>query len=82
MIELIDCVGYLGSALVVASFASKGILRLRVLNLMGAFLVTLYAIVVKAYPVVLLDGLIVIVNLYQILKIFFNNKTKVLKVHE
>lgn len=63
---IFEIMGYLGTAFVVVSFMCKSLLKLRVLNSIGALLVTIYAVVIKAYPVAILDGFILIINLYQI----------------
>ncbi|RJL47376.1 hypothetical protein D5071_19460 [Pectobacterium carotovorum] len=66
---LVDILGYIGTVLVVLSFLCNSIVKLRVLNAVGASFITLYAFLTHAWPVVLLDGFIVIVNLYQLQKL-------------
>jgi len=61
-----DFIGYLGTILVMASFLSQSIFKLRILNAIGALLVTVYAIYNRAWPVALLDGFIVIINVFQL----------------
>ncbi|NIG88341.1 MAG: hypothetical protein G5703_09430 [Serratia symbiotica] len=66
---LVDILGYIGIVLVVLSFLCNSIVKLRVLNSAGASFITLYVILTHAWLVVLLDGFIVIVNLYQLQKL-------------
>ncbi|CRG50422.1 hypothetical protein B7R74_16880 [Yersinia pseudotuberculosis] len=67
--QSIDILGYIGTILVVLSFLCNSIMKLRFLNAIGASFVTLYAALTHAWPVVLLDGFIVIVNVYQLQKL-------------
>jgi hypothetical protein len=60
----IEIVGYVGSVLVAVSLAMSDILRLRVLNLVGAAVFTVYGLLVPAYPVAALNGFIVLANVY------------------
>lgn len=65
---LVDIIGYIGTGLVVASFLFDSLVKLRLLNAAGAFLVTIYAIMIEAWPVAILDGFIVLINISQIAK--------------
>ncbi len=51
----IELLGYLGTFFVVISFMVKDIFYLRGLNVIGAILITIYAIIIKAWPVALLE---------------------------
>lgn len=62
----LEIFGYLGSALVAYSFSCKNILHLRIFNILGASIITIYALIIEAYPVMVLDGLIVLINIYHI----------------
>jgi hypothetical protein len=57
-------VGYLGSALVVTSLSMRSILRLRLIGLAGAIAFTVYGVLIDAWPVVLTNGVIVIIQLH------------------
>lgn len=65
---LVDILGYTGTVLVILSFLFDSLIKLRVLNAVGAFLITIYAVVNHAWPVALLDGVIVIINVVQLFK--------------
>jgi len=59
----VEIVGYAGSVLVALSLAMSDLLRLRLLNLVGAAVFTVYGALVHAYPVAALNGFIVVANL-------------------
>ncbi len=59
-----ELIGYTGSVLVAISLMMRSVFRLRVINLIGALFFTAYGILIGAAPVALLNGLIVLVNVY------------------
>ncbi len=61
---LYELIGYLASILVALSLMMRSILRLRLINLLGAAFFTAYGLLIAAYPVAVLNGLIVGINLY------------------
>ena len=61
---LYELIGYLASILVALSLTMRSILRLRLINLLGAAFFTVYGLLITAYPVAILNGLIVGINLY------------------
>jgi hypothetical protein len=60
----VELIGYLGSILVAVSLMMRSLLRLRIINLFGALFFTGYGILLRAYPVAFLNGLIVCIDLY------------------
>ncbi len=64
----VEILGYAGTVLVMISFLRHLLIRLRILNAIGVFLVTLYAVATHTGPVALLDGFIVIINILQLIK--------------
>jgi len=59
-----ELIGYLGSALVVASLSMKSILRLRIVGLGGATVFSTYGILIGAYPIVITNLVIVGIHVY------------------
>jgi GNAT superfamily N-acetyltransferase len=59
---LLELIGYAASALIAVSLMMSSILRLRVLNLAGAGIFSLYGLMIGALPVAVLNGFIVLVN--------------------
>jgi GNAT superfamily N-acetyltransferase len=66
MIEpwIYELVGYVASALVAISLMMSSILRLRIINLMGATTFAVYGFLIAAYPVAAVNLFIVLINLY------------------
>ena len=64
-----ELIGYLGSALIVASLSMKSILRLRLLGLAGAITFTTYGFLISAYPIVITNGVIIGIQLYFLRKL-------------
>ena len=63
-INTVELIGYLGSILVAISLMMRSLLRLRLINLIGALFFTIYGLLLGAYPVAFLNGLIVFIDLY------------------
>ncbi|WP_348985342.1 hypothetical protein [Xenorhabdus nematophila] len=74
---MLDMFGYVGTILVALSFTSNNIIRLRVFNIIGAMIITIYALAISAYPVAALDGLIVIINGYQLVNLYNRRKKNI-----
>lgn len=64
--DLADVLGYAGTVFVILSFMCNSLIKHRILNAAGAFLVTIYAVIDHAWLVALLDGFIVIINVIQL----------------
>lgn len=60
----LEVVGYVASLLVAISLTMSSILRLRLINLAGAAVFTVYGALIGAYPVLAVNLFIVFVNLY------------------
>ena len=69
-INSVELIGYLGSILVAVSLMMRSLLRLRIINLIGALVFTLYGVLLGAYPVAFLNGLIVCIDLYYLLQMW------------
>ena len=66
----LELLGYVASILVAVSLMMSSILRLRIINLVGAIFFVLYASLIGAYPVVIVNSLITLINLYYLYQIF------------
>ncbi len=60
----VEILGYTGTTLVVLSFLNRSMLKLRLLNTIGATIITLYAFLIDAWPMVLLNALLAGINGY------------------
>ena len=65
-----ELIGYAGSVLVAISLMMKSLLKLRIINLIGALFFTVYGVLIGAVPVALLNSLIVGVNIYYLLQMW------------
>lgn len=63
-----EIIGYAASLLIAISMMLSSVLFLRFVNLAGAALFTIYGLLIGAYPVAVLNGLIVFVNGWHILR--------------
>ena len=63
-----ELIGYAGSVLVPISLMMKSLLKLRIINLIGALFFTIYGVLIGAVPVALLNALIVGVNIYFLMR--------------
>jgi hypothetical protein len=61
---VLEIVGYVASVLVAISLMMSSILKLRLINLVGSLAFTVYGVLIHAYPVAVVNGLIVLINLY------------------
>ncbi|MEC9465699.1 MAG: hypothetical protein VX834_07940 [Myxococcota bacterium] len=68
MVTWIECVGYVASVLVAVSLTLSNIRALRVVNLAGALVFTVYGFLVSAYPVAAVNGFIVLVNIFYLVR--------------
>ncbi len=65
--------GYVASIIVAVSLMMSSIIKLRIINLIGAAFFSLYGFLIEAYPVGFLNGFIALVDLYYII-LFINKK--------
>ena len=69
----IEYVGYLASILIGISMFMKDIVKL--INLSGAILFTVYGFIIKSYPVAIVNLIISFTNIYYLFKMY-NNDSK------
>ncbi|MEX0324128.1 MAG: GNAT family N-acetyltransferase [Puniceicoccaceae bacterium] len=65
-----ELIGYAASLLVVISLMMSAIVKLRVVNMIGAFAFAVYGILIGAIPVAVMNGIIVFVNIYYLFQIY------------
>jgi hypothetical protein len=69
-----EIVGYVASGLVAISLTMSSILRLRIINLVGAIIFTIYGLLIGAYPIVIVNLIITLINIYYLFQIFGNRE--------
>ena len=62
----VEILGYVGMAFVVSSFIGKSMFALRLLNVIGAAIITVYAVLIAAWPMVWLNSLLAGINAYHL----------------
>lgn len=63
-LEWTELIGYAGSVLVAVSLMMSSLVKLRWINLAGALIFAVYGWIVGAYPVLAVNGFIVLVNIF------------------
>lgn len=70
-----DIVGYLASLLLMISFTLKKLTTLRIVNTLGCICFVIYGVMLSvAWPIVITNGFIVLVNLYHLSKENFKHE--------
>ncbi len=65
-----EIIGYVASVLIAISLMMKSILKLRIINLVGAICFTIYGLTIKAYPIAAVNGFIILIDLYYLYEMF------------
>lgn len=65
-----ELIGYLASALVAISLMMSKIVKLRIVNMLGAITFTVYGLLINSYPVAGVNAFIVFVNVYYLAQIY------------
>lgn len=80
---IVEMIGYVASVLIAVSMMMGGILKLRIVNMIGAAFFSLYGILISSIPVAALNGFIVLVNIYYLTKMLRSDEFfKFLKVRK
>lgn len=66
---LLEIFGYIGSFLVVFSMLMSSVVKLRVINAIGSVVSGTYALICGAYPLVLMNGCLIVINVYNLYKL-------------
>ena len=70
---IIEIAGYVGSTLVVVSMLMSSVVKLRVINTIGSVISATYALIIHSYPLALMNICLIIINVYNLMKLL---KTK------
>ncbi len=66
----VEVFGYVGSVLIALSLMMSNIVPLRWINLVGAAIFSSYGLVIHAWPVAILNGFIVLIDIYHLVQIY------------
>ncbi len=78
--EYLQYVGYVASVIIVLSMTMNSIIKFRWINLVGASLFSIYGFMVGAIPVCVLNGIIVVLDIYYLVSIY--SKKEVFEILE
>ena len=70
-LTFVQAIGYLASIIIAISMTMSSIVKFRWINLVGASIFSAYGFIFGAYPVGVLNGFIVVVDLFYLKKIYF-----------
>ncbi len=64
----LELFGYLGTALVIISMLMTSVVKLRLINICGGAISTVYAFVGEAWPIVVLNCSLITINIFQLVR--------------
>ncbi len=70
----VELIGYLASALVVASLAMTSVVRLRIVSLIGSVVFVAYGILLPSVPIILTNAAVALLNIWFLRKEFAPNR--------
>ena len=68
--QILQWIGYFASGVIALSMTMNSILKFRWVNIVGAFSFAIYGFLIEAFPVMLLNSIIVMVDIYYLHKIY------------
>ena len=79
--NVIEIVGVIASILILISMCFNsssyiGSLLMRIFNLIGSIILTVYGSLIQAFSVVFLNGILVLVNIYYLINLIVKNYKK------
>lgn len=69
LIQYAEAIGVMASVLVLISFVLNGEKRIRVANIFGAVLFVIYGLLIQAYSIWILNGILIVLQFYKVYKI-------------
>lgn len=67
---ILDIIGYVGSAFVLASFLMATVKKLRIINSIGSVVTIVYGFLIQAYPTVFMNVCLLAINVWYLIKMF------------
>lgn len=65
---MIEVYGYISMIVVVISMMMKDMKWLRIINTISCAMFVIYGLLIGAYPIVLLNSIVILINLYRLVK--------------
>ncbi len=66
---MIEIFGYIGSALVVVSMLMSSVVKLRVINMAGSIISGTYALIIRSFPLALMNFCLIVINIYNLYRL-------------
>lgn len=70
----LELFGYVGTALVVISMLMTSINKLRIINICGSIISCIYSVLVKAYPVAIMNLCLILINVFHLIRSYIKSK--------
>ncbi len=67
---MVVLVGYLASAFLAYSLVVNNALKFRYLNILGCLSFIIYGLLISAFPVILANSILLLINIYQLIKLY------------
>ena len=72
--QIIEIIGYIGSALVIVSMLMTSVVKLRVINMIGSVIFCTYALCIHSYPTAAMQVALIIINVINLRKLLNTKK--------
>ncbi|MCR4954498.1 MAG: YgjV family protein [Treponema sp.] len=72
--NIIELVGYLGSALVIVSMLMTSVIKLRIINTAGSVIFAVYAFIIHSYPTAAMQIFLIVINVWNLYKLYNTKK--------
>ena len=64
----IEIWGYISMVVVIISMLQKNVEKLRIINTISCIMFVIYGFLIGAYPVIVLNSIVILINLYKLFK--------------
>ncbi len=65
--------GYIGTACVIISMLMTSVVKLRLINMVGALISLIYALIVGAAPIAVLNAALIIIQIFQLYRLWWSH---------
>ena len=70
----LEIFGYIGTALVVISMLMTSLNKLRIVNICGSIISLIYSLLVKAYPIAIMNLCLILINTSHLIRSYIRSK--------
>lgn len=64
-----EIIGIFGTLFIILAFALNGEFKIRIFDLIGAILFVIYGLTINSFSTILLNGILIVIQIYKIYKI-------------